>query len=154
MNTNSKIYLDANFLVYWALPKDDEIKKKVRIWLARFLSSRSDLVTSCLAIDEAWNGVKKTYNGLNKTTKSCADEPIYSLLNNFTGMLLKRIVILQFTNSVAGTREALGHVKDFKLKPRDAFHLALMKDNLFEVIITDDSDFQRIATEADIRVNF
>ena len=77
MNTNNKIYLDANFLTFWALPKDEEIKKKVRVLLAMFLARRVEMTSSCLALDEMWFSVKKTYNGLNNETKSCFDEPIY-----------------------------------------------------------------------------
>jgi len=153
MNTdNKKIYLDANFLVFWALPKDDEIKKKVRIHLASFLSAKLDLATSCLAIDEAWHGVQQTHNKLNNDTKSCADEPIYSLLNSFTKELLKKVSILQFSNPIDGTIIALKQINDFKLKPRDSFHLALMKDNSFDEIVTDDTDFEKIKDRANIKV--
>ena len=154
MNTNNKIYLDSNFLVYWALPKDNGVKKKVRVWLAKFLSSRAVLTTSCLAIDEAWHGIKQTYNKQNDTSIGCAEEPIYSQLNNFTSELIKKINIIQFSDPKAGTQKALEYVKNYKLKPRDAFHLAIMKNNFIEEIITNDSDFERIKSNADIKVSF
>ncbi|MGH2563880.1 MAG: type II toxin-antitoxin system VapC family toxin [Ginsengibacter sp.] len=155
MNTNDKkIYLDANFLIFWALPKDNEIKKKVRVHLATFLSTEATLATSCLAIDEAWNGVKKTYNVLNNETKSCSDEPIFSSLEKFTKELLNKVLILQFENPINGTIKALENIKSFKLKPRDSFHLSLMQDNSFDEIITDDRDFEEIKDSANIKVNF
>lgn len=144
MNTNNKIYLDANFLIFWALPKDEKIKKKVRIKLAEILVKHYDTSTSCLAIDETWQGIKQTYNSLNGVTKSCFDEPIYSLLNEFTNNLFKKVSIIQFSDPIMGTSNAMSHVKNFKLKPRDSFHLAMMDDNLISEIITDDGDFGHI----------
>lgn len=144
-----KIYLDANFLVYWALPKNPEIRKQVRFLLAKILEK--NLGTSCLAIDEAWNGIKKTHNEINTTQLGCADEPIFSLIKNFTEKITKKIEILQFNDKINGINEALRNIEKFKFRPRDAFHLAIMKDNNVANLVSNDSDF--IKKEKQIGVN-
>ena len=144
-----KIYLDANFLVYWALPKTPEIRKWVRFLLAKILEK--NLGTSCLAIDEAWNGIKKTHNEINNTQLGCADTPIFPLIKDFTEKIIKKIEILQFNDGIDGINEALKNIEKFKLKPRDAFHLAIVKDNNIDYLVSDDSDF--IKREKQIGVN-
>lgn len=145
MNTeNKKIYLDANFLIYWAIPKDDELRKKVRNHLAFFLANKKTLATSPLAIDEMWYGIRNEYKKQNNKEARYADEPLYSILKNFTDQILKKTNILQFADPVAGVNNALNHVKNFNLGPRDSFHLAIMDENSISEIITNDSDFCHI----------
>ena len=48
----------------------------------------------------------------------------------------------------------MNYVKNFKLKPRDSFHLAMMKNNSISEIITNDKDFKNIADNAEIKVSF
>jgi predicted nucleic acid-binding protein len=40
--------------------------------------------------------------------------------------------------------EALEFIEDYGLKPRDAFHLAVMKSFNIKEIASDDSDFDRV----------
>jgi len=48
----SHIYLDSNFLVYWAYPKTDKVRKRVRTLLAKIMAKKYQLASSCLAFDE------------------------------------------------------------------------------------------------------
>lgn len=136
-----KIYLDANFLVYWALPKTPEIKKRVRFLLAKII--KENINTSCLSMDEAWWGIKNEYNKIYNNQFGCSDEPIFSLIKNFTEKITKKIEILQFNNEINGINEALRNIKEFKLRPRDAFHLAIVKDNDVAHLISNDNDFAK-----------
>lgn len=139
IKNQEEIYLDANFLVYWAQPKTPEIKKRVRFLLAQILKKK--IVTSPLTVDEAWWGIKDTYNKIYNTQLGCADDLILPKIKKFTEIILERTNILQFINPVVGINKALDNVEQFRLKPRDAFHLAVMKDNDIDIIVTDDKDF-------------
>lgn len=135
----NKIYLDANILVYWALPKTPEIRKRVRFLLAKII--KENISASCLSMDEAWWGIKDIYNVIYNTQLGCADEPIFSLIKNFTEKIIKKTEILQFNDPVGGINKALKNIEEFKLRPRDAFHLALMRANNIDSIATNDRDF-------------
>lgn len=149
---NNKVYLDANFLIYWALPKDNATRIKIRILLAKLLISKRELCVSTLSIDEAWFGIKNTYNEINNTTQSCFEESVVNELKKFTNILLQKATFLQFIDPKFGTNQALNFVENFKLKPRDSFHLSLMKEHLITDIATNDNDFNRIKSLADINV--
>lgn len=137
----NKIYLDANILVYWALPKTPEIRKRVRFLLAKI--TKENINTSCLSMDEVWWGIKNEYNKIYNTQLGCSDEPIFSFIKNFTEKITKKVEILQFNNEINGINEALRNIKEFKLRPRDAFHLAIVKDNDVAYLISDDNDFAK-----------
>jgi uncharacterized protein len=138
------VYLDANFLAFLALPKHDDRKKRVREKLAQILVSRCDVYISCLVLDETWMAVKKNYNALNNTAKSGFDEPVYSLVSKLSHDVLGKWTIIQFKDPQQGSREALSNIKDFKLKPRDAFHLAMMTDAGISEIVTNDLNFNNV----------
>ncbi len=48
---------------------------------------------------------------------------------------------MQFNNEINGINGALINIKKFKLRPRDAFHLAILEDNSIAHLISDDKDF-------------
>ncbi|MBU4601107.1 type II toxin-antitoxin system VapC family toxin [Patescibacteria group bacterium] len=144
MNTNTKgekIYFDANFLIYWFISKEPELKKRARSLLAEFLINNNDLYSSALALDEAWWGIKNEYNQQNGVDFSCGDNDVFEKLSQFTKSILPKLNLVQFADIKNGVEDALDSMKRFKLKPRDAFHLATMKDNGIKIIVTDDKDF-------------
>ena len=140
MSTKEKVYLDANFLIYWCFPKTSEIKKRVRFLLAKLLK-KYELFISPLSFDEAWWGVKNEYNIKFKTNLSCYDEPIFSKLRDFTCKILLKVKIIQFFDSQEGIISTLQNIREYKLSPRDAFHLTLMRNNQLTTIVTNDSQF-------------
>ena len=151
MNIKAKAYLDANFLIYWCFPKTPEIKKRVRFLLAKILKN-NELFTSPLSFDETWWGVKKEYNAKFKASLSCFNEPIFSKLGDFTPKILLKVKIIQFFNSQEGIISALQNIKEYELHPRDAFHLALMKNNQLTTIVTDDPKFINQQIKMGIRI--
>ncbi|MBU4347003.1 type II toxin-antitoxin system VapC family toxin [Patescibacteria group bacterium] len=144
MDTNTKgekIYFDANFLIYWFISKEPELKKRARSLLAEFLINNNDLYSSALALDEAWWGIKDEYNQQNGVNFSCGDNDVFEKLSQFTKLILAKLNLAQFADIKNGVEDALDNIKNFNLKPRDAFHLATMKDNGIKIIVTGDEDF-------------
>ncbi|GEM_PF-758106 len=146
------IYLDANFLVHWAYPKTDDIKRRIRILLAKIMVKKYRLASSCLALDEMWYSVKKEYNKSNNAAFNCSGGPIFNLLNKFTDQVLRKVALLQFADCEKGTKDALSNIGIFDLRPRDAFHLSLMQNNLIDKIATNDNDFIKVESLAGIKI--
>lgn len=136
-----KIYFDANFLIYWFISKEPELKKRTRCLLAKFLVNKNSLHSSPLAFDEAWWGIKNEYNQQNNVNLACFDSLVFNELEKFTNAILPKLKVIQFSNANNYIINALNHIKNFKLNPRDAFHLTVMKDNNINVIATGDDDF-------------
>jgi len=140
---NQKVYFDANFLIYLSISKKPSLKKQARILFGKLLSNKNKLFLSPLSFDEAWWGIKNEYNIQNSTTLSCCDVPIYSELEQFTTDILPKAELAQFLDAKKGTKRALEFLSRFRLRPRDAFHLAMMIDNKIFILISDDGDFIR-----------
>ncbi len=144
MTTNikgRKVYFDSNFLIYWFISKKPELKKRARVLLAELLMKRNNLYSSTLAFDEAWWGIKNEYNQQNDVDLSCCDDLVFNELKKFTNAILPRLKLAQFTNASNGIMAAMNHIKNLKLDPRDAFHLAIAEDNGIKIFITGDRDF-------------
>ena len=149
---NEKIYLDANFLIYWFISKKPELRKRARCLLAEFLVGKNELCCSALTFDEAWYGIRKEYNQQNCSELSCNKNPLFEKLENFTKTISLKVNVIQFGDVKKGIFEALNNVKKFGLRPRDAFHLAIMRDNDLDIIVTDDNDFIRNRDQMDLFV--
>jgi len=141
IETREKIYLDANFLIYWFISKEPGLKKRARLLLVRFLAAKKELCSSALAFDEAWWGIKNEYNYQKGENLSCYSELVFNELEKFTNLILPKLNSIQFLNVQNGIIEAMNYIKTFELKPRDAFHLAVMRHNDIATIATDDGDF-------------
>lgn len=147
-----EIYLDANFLVYWFISKEPELKKRARLLLVSFLTTKKGLYSSALAFDEAWWGIKNEYNHQKGVKLSCSNELVFKELERFTNLILPKLNLIQFLDVRNGIVEALNYTKVFGLKPRDAFHLAIMRHNNITMIATDDGDFIEKQASMDIFV--
>ena len=123
------MYLDANFFIFALL---DQTKKgdNARTILKDILNGNKITITSCLAIDEVmWIIIKTGKKGLLRNTV----EDIY----NFQNLEVREVPSLT-------PIYALEFIEKYNLKPRDAFHAAIMKQFHVDSIVSDDSDFDRI----------
>lgn len=141
IESQKEIYLDANFLIYWFIGKEPELKKRARLLLVEFLTTKKELCSSALAFDEAWWGIKNEYKYQKKVNLSCFDNLVFNELKKFTDLILPKLNLIQFVDVRNGIIEAMNYIKTFELKPRDAFHLVVMKHNDITTIVTDDEDF-------------
>lgn len=124
-----KIYLDANFFVFASFdstPKGDAARKT----LHEIISGKRKAVTSTLCLDEVlWVLFK---NG-NKEKIRATLQDIYQLPN-------LEIV----SGSALVPMRAVDFMEKYGLKPRDAFHAAVMHEENISIIATDDADFDKI----------
>ncbi len=122
------LYLDANVFVL-ALAEDEkgEIARK---WLERVQEGREDAVVSTLALDEIMWVLMRA--GKSHLVEDVVRQ-VYSLRN---------CVVVGVDSAVP--LAALGLIKKYSLKPRDAFHVAVMQEHKLKTIVSDDRDFDRV----------
>ncbi len=123
------IYLDANFFI---LANFDLTEKggNARKLQESIIQGRK-AVTSALVLDEViWVLIKNKKHSLLRETI----QDIYSLPNTD---------IIEVNSMIPFS--ALDFIEKYNLKPRDAFHVAIMKEREIKEIASDDSDFDRVS---------
>ena len=122
-------YLDANFFIFALL---DQTKKgeKAREIQKEIIEGKNFAITSPLAMDEViWVLLKNNKQHLIRKTI----EDIYSTPN---------LNVREVSPLIPLT--ALEFMEKYKLKPRDAFHAAIMENFRIREIVSDDSDFDKV----------
>lgn len=122
------MYLDANFFIFAKLSTDTK-GSRARNILNQIVSGKR-AITSSLALDEVmWIFIKnKQINMLRPII-----EEIYTIKN----LEVKEV-------SATTPLIALEFIEKYNLKPRDAFHLAIMESFNVKEIVSDDSDFDKV----------
>jgi len=123
------MYLDANFLVFAAVGIGLQ-SERARALARRVSSGEIDACTSALALDEAMWVLRK--NGQNALVRPVIEE-LYQMQN---------LVITEVPAHIP--LNALRFIEEHNLKPRDAFHAAIMEHFNISEIATDDKDFDKI----------
>ncbi len=124
-----KVYLDANFFVFIRMDKTQKGDKAGGI-LKDIVEGKKEAVTSTLALDEVmWTFIK------NKRKEE---------IRNFLEELYQVPHLTITTGSTLLPLRAIDFIERYNLKPRDACHLAIMQEEHIEVIVSDDSDFDRV----------
>ncbi|MEM2897494.1 MAG: type II toxin-antitoxin system VapC family toxin [Candidatus Bathyarchaeia archaeon] len=130
------IYLDANFFIIYNF---DQTKKgeNARKILGEIIAGKK-AITSSLALDEVmWVIIKnKQEEALRETI-----EDIYAVLN---------LTVKEVDPDVP--LEALDFIEKYDLKPRDAFHAAIMKSFDAKEIVSDDPHFDRVEWIKRVRI--
>jgi predicted nucleic acid-binding protein len=146
------VYLDANFLVDWLVRKEPVLRKRARSLLARLLTQFDMFVISPLVIDEFWKGIKEEID-VNRTHSYSADF-LQRQLESCTTTILNyhKIQVVQFQDPRTGITVALGLLQKFSLKPRDAFHIAIMQDHQIVTLVTRDDELVKKASKLSIEV--
>lgn len=122
-------YLDANFFIYALL---DQTKKgeRAREIQKNIVEGKIKAYTSVLALDEI----------------------MWVLTRNQKEHLVRKVIENIYATPNLAVREvpsltalrALHFMETAKLRPRDAFHTAIMEHLQTKIIISDDSDFDRV----------
>jgi len=121
------MYLDANFFIFANL--FDEKGTKAREILGRIIQGKR-AITSSLSLDEVmWVLIK---NNLRHEVRKIIEE-IYATPN---------IEVKEVAATVP--LRALDFMEKHNLKPRDAFHAAVMEYCNVKEIVSDDADFDKI----------
>ena len=124
-----KIYIDSNTFIYGAID-DEEIGKKARNILSEVNEGKYKAYTTTLTIDEfLWRVQKEVGRELASESVS-----IFFALANLELISVDTKII---TN-------AMEIYKTEKLDPRDAIHLAAMREKKISAVISTDPDFDKI----------
>ncbi len=121
-------YLDANFFVIYNFDQTARGDRARKIQAEIIAGERA--ITSSLALDEVmWVLIKNRRASLLRETI----EDIYAMPN---------LDVKEVKGSIP--LDALELIEEYKLRPRDAFHAAIMKDLGLAEIVSDDADFDRV----------
>jgi predicted nucleic acid-binding protein len=122
------IYLDANFFIFANFDQTTRGENARR--LQEKIVSGMKATTSALALDEVmWVLLR---NGRKDVLREVIED-IYAMPN---------FSILDVSSSVP--LDALSITEKFDLRPRDAFHVAVMRSREITQIVSDDSDYDRV----------
>ncbi len=122
------MYLDANFFIFSNFDQTSRGENARK--LQETIITGAKALTCSLTLDEVmWVMIKnKKKEALRETI-----EDIYAMPN----LAIKEV-------SASIPLDALSLMDLFRLKPRDAFHAAVMKSNGITEIASDDPDFDRV----------
>lgn len=123
------LYLGANFFIFALLDTGEKGQRAAEIHRS-IAQGKERAVTSPLALDELmWVLIRTSKKHLLRT----AVEGVYATPN-------LDVVAIPTTTPLT----ALNLIEQYDIKPRDAFHAAIMKENELSQIVTDDEDFDRV----------
>lgn len=121
-------YLDANFFILYNF--DQTLKGERARKIQADIVAGQNAITSSLALDEVmWVLIKNRKAEFLRETI----EDIYAIPN---------LDIREVSGSIP--LDALDIIEKYRLRPRDAFHAAIMKDLRLSEIVSNDSDFDRV----------
>ncbi len=128
MGEDTTLYIDSNVLIN-AAADDTSLGDEARKIIVAIEANRINAVTSCLTLDEVCWTLRRADPG--KNIETCRI------------LLSSKIRFLDVTKTIL--RETFDVMQTFRLKPRDALHVATMKMHNVKHIISEDSDFDRVS---------
>lgn len=139
-NTKSKCYLDSNFFVYYKDQNSTFHLQTVRI-IKKLIPTNSQLYISSLVIDEFLHSLKRALI-VDKTSTREVNKQLEEALQSILD--LPHLEIINPPTDKIKNKAVLTLMKQFNLKPRDAYHLLIMKENGIEEFATFDNDFKKV----------
>ncbi|MEK7517593.1 MAG: type II toxin-antitoxin system VapC family toxin [Patescibacteria group bacterium] len=140
MNNTKTCYLDANILVFFKESSSDQHDQAVSI-IERLVADNFKLFVSPLALDEFLYAALRY---LRK--KNTHDQDIKKELKDLLSSILE-IPNLEIINPPTAKNlqiKVVDLITDFSLRPRDAYHLLIMKTHKIKYFLTFDSDFYKV----------
>lgn len=136
------IFLDTSFLVASQVVGHTFSKRTIDLRM-RFINDDFTLYTSPLVFDEFWYvllGLAKSIN------VSMASNDLYSHLEKATKNILtfKNLNFVEIGDSKKELLKVIDIMKDFRLRPRDALIVAIMRKYKIKNLASFDSDFDRV----------
>lgn len=128
-NNEKKVYIDSNCFIYAAID-EEEIGKRAKEIISHIKEGKYKAFTSTLTVDEfLWRVQKEAGRDL---ASQGAD--IFLTLNNLELINIDKDIISKMIEIY----------KTEKIDPRDAIHYAAMKQKNISIIISSDSDFDKL----------
>lgn len=143
---SNSCYLDANFLVY-LVQEDDPKHAKTKELLISLISTKVSLYISPLCLDEYIHTLRRSYQARNKK----------QIPKNYLTTLIKQVLLLpnlRIINPPVDSKSQLKIVNfldNFKLRPRDAYHLLTIKHHKIKSIATFDKDFETVFRKSSLK---
>ena len=136
----SKCFLDSNVLIYFLDRKSSYHKKAVGI-ITKLDPDTYTLLISPLVIDELLYAMKRImlHEGIPPSRNFQELGRAYDTI-----IALKNIEIVTVSTDKSVNRKVINIMEQFKLQPRDAYHLLTMQENGIDEFATFDSDFKRV----------
>ncbi len=129
----NKCFLDSNILIYL---KDDSSANHLKTVksVRNLIKNRTRLFISPLCLDETIHSFsiifKKDFEKVTKVIYELLDIPLLEIVNPPT--------------SINENKRVLSLMKDYNLRPRDAYHLLTMQANNIDGFATFDNDFKKV----------
>ncbi len=137
-------YLDTNILIFLQ-DKTSKFHQKTQLLFNKLIEEEYQIYISSLILDEY------LYNLYRLLAGERADK--LKILNSS----LKKIFKIPHIGLINPTLEAKNHLKiinlmkQYNLKPRDAYHLFIMKENKIKYLATFDHDFDQVFEKGSIK---
>ncbi len=122
-------FIDATLLVYLAAASEEEMERLKGFW--RGLLKGYDLYTDVLVLDETVWVLRRKYG-----------VPYADSLDFIDSVILPFVRVLPL--GLGEFVEAKRVILDYRVKPSDALHIAVMRLNGIKVVVTEDEEFDRI----------
>ncbi|MDO8570361.1 MAG: type II toxin-antitoxin system VapC family toxin [Candidatus Daviesbacteria bacterium] len=137
-------YLDANLLVYYG-NRNSPFHFRSRSIIKKLILENWQLRISSLILDEYEHAIIR----LSGSIKA-------EVIKDLRGGLKKisKIPMLELVNPPLRIKEhfkILKFIEKFGLKPRDAYHLFIMKENKIQFMATFDNDFEKVFNKSVIK---
>lgn len=135
--TSTKCYLDANFLIYFLDSTSLHHQSSLKAMMTLVHQSYVPCISS-LVLDEVMYTIQK-YARIHKKS-----------VNPFIVQAIKRIQsiplmkLLPISSTWKDQYRVVQYMKTYKLNPRDAYHLLVMKSHKVRVCATFDQDFSSL----------
>lgn len=148
MKINDICYLDSTFLIsYFTSNHQDHIKAKK--FMFELFKNKKRMLISCLVLDETFYKVRETLQYQIPKNKRKPFRDYHLDFKKILEFISKNPLfeLIQFKNDLYKCLEiVIENIKDYNLRPRDAFHYAMMKNHKVDCIITQDrKDFEPIS---------
>jgi predicted nucleic acid-binding protein len=141
------VYIDANFLVAYFIPNHIDVKKAGKLF-AKLLINKNKFNLTALTLDESFMGIVFELRR-QQGDKTLPTSKFFDNLKQVLSTLLgdQRFIVRQYEKSLEnGSMNALQNIKDYNLKPRDAFHLSYMQDLEIKYMVSFDDNFNKVST--------
>ncbi|MCE4621699.1 MAG: type II toxin-antitoxin system VapC family toxin [Desulfurococcales archaeon] len=125
-----RVFIDANLLIYLNTIKNQSLRTIYEDYYIGLLRTNK-LYTNVLVLDELLYISWKKYNVPYKLTIEFIDS-----------IVLPYTTILSLNEDDYRTASKI--LVDYNLKPSDSLHVASMKNNGIEYIVSEDNDFDRV----------
>lgn len=146
---NIDLYVDANFITAVFIKGHGDHKTAIKLF-ALLLINKNTFNFTPLTLDETLHAIWKTKRSLKRKNNKLPDVSHSYFYNDYKKVINSliqhaQVQLRQFENDLSSSCiQAIENIRDYDLRPKDAFHLSYMKDFGINTIVSNDSDFDKL----------